>query len=100
MDDKAFPVEGEAIPVGMARKLVTAIYSSCLPGMKYADGDKFDMKMSDGDKFDMKMFDGSVMFLVKKLLNKSSGELVFLEAAKLLRSGGHREARRNNLTPG
>ena len=90
MDDKAFPVEGEAIPVGMARKLVTAIYSSCLPGMKYADGDKFDMKM----------FDGSVMFLVKKLLNKSSGELVFLEAAKLLRSGGHREARRNNLTPG
>ena len=90
MDDKAFPVEGETIPVGMARKLVTAIYSSCLPGMKYADGDKFDMKM----------FDGSVMFLVKKLLNKSSGELVFLEAAKLLRSGGHREARRNNLTPG
>jgi hypothetical protein len=90
MDDKAIPVEGKTISANMARKLVTAIYSSCLPGMKYADGDKFDIKM----------FDGSVMFLVKKLLNKSSGELVFLEAAKLLRSGGHREARRDNPTPG
>lgn len=90
MDDKAFPVEDKTISLNMARKLVTAIYSSCLPGMKYADGDKFDLSM----------FEGSIMFLVKKLLNKSSGDLVFLESAKILRSGGHRETRRNNFTPG